>query len=71
MFYLKDIRAIMRICQRTGVILLLEIMMGLASIPIVVLGFIKKDVLEGSDKKKGKKNDNEEKDIELQEKNDE
>lgn len=51
--------------------LLLEIMMGLASIPIVVLGFIKKDVLEGSDKKKGKKNDNEEKDIELQEKNDE
>ena len=51
--------------------LLLEILMVLASVPIVVLGCIKKDVLEGSDKKKGKNNRNEEEDIELQEKNDE
>ena len=50
--------------------LLLEILMMLGSVPIVVLGCIKKDVLEGNDKKKGKKGKNDD-DIELQEKNDE
>ena len=48
--------------------LLLEILMLLGSIPIVVLGCIKKDVLEGNGKKKDGNIDD---DIELQEKNEE